>query len=558
MTALSHARQPLRHRFARALPALTIALGMWGCEADSFLDPSVVGRWEYTPTVVPILERIDIIEPDDGEFVETTPPTQQDLLPEAVEYEVGPGDLLTIEIFDLIQPDVPSQFERIVDAVGTIDLPQIGRIPVEGLTLDEIREAIRTKLREGGIIVDALVSVQLTGPRQRSFKVYGAIAQPGRYLISEPDYRLLDALTEAGGVSPIIRSIRVIRQIPLTEAVKGSPPAQPEGASQPAGQGENLLDIIQQLSKPQPPAEQPQQPKQPPVEPEPTKPPGAAAPAMFSGNGQRDAASQPEGPTPHSDPPAASPPASNAPPAIDLIESGQPANPQPAIDLPPQEEPRAEREGAWMFLNGKWVQVVGGRGGEPAAANPNPLPANAESSDTAGPGAEELITQRVIEVPTKPLLEGAARYNIVIRPDDIIYVPPPASGNIYVAGPGIARPGTYNMPTNGRITLTKAIVAAGGLSPIGVPERVDLTRMVGDALQATIRLNLRAIFEGTQPDVFLKPDDVVNVGTNFWAQPLAIIRNGFRMSYGFGFLLDRNFGNDVFGAPPINVANQRR
>ena len=48
-------------------------------------------------------------------------------------------------------------------------------------------------------------------------------------------------------------------------------------------------------------------------------------------------------------------------------------------------------------------------------------------------------------------------------------------------------------------------------------------------------------------------DDLVNFGTSFWATPLAVIRGGFRMSYGFGFLLDRNFGNDVFGAPPSNV-----
>ncbi len=76
--------------------------------------------------------------------------------------------------------------------------------------------------------------------------------------------------------------------------------------------------------------------------------------------------------------------------------------------------------------------------------------------------------------------------------------------------------------------------------------------MVGPDRQATIMLDLRAISEGTQPDVFLKPDDHLNVGTNFWALPLAIVRNGLRASYGFGFLLDRNFGNDVFGAPPTN------
>jgi len=35
-----------------------------------------------------------------------------------------------------------------------------------------------------------------------------------------------------------------------------------------------------------------------------------------------------------------------------------------------------------------------------------------------------------------------------------------------------------------------------------------------------------------------------------------VIRGGLRASYGFGFLLDRNFGNDVFGAPPTNSLGQ--
>jgi hypothetical protein len=64
---------------------------------------------------------------------------------------------------------------------------------------------------------------------------------------------------------------------------------------------------------------------------------------------------------------------------------------------------------------------------------------------------------------------------------------------------------------------------------------------------------MRAIREGTNPDIALKANDVINVGTNFWALPMAIIRNGFRFTYGFGFLADRNFGNDIFGAPPVNV-----
>ena len=68
-------------------------------------------------------------------------------------------------------------------------------------------------------------------------------------------------------------------------------------------------------------------------------------------------------------------------------------------------------------------------------------------------------------------------------------------------------------------------------------------------------MNIAAIRQRTEPDIVLRPDDHIIVGTNWGATPLAVIRNGFRASYGFGFLLDRNFGNDVFGAPPSNIGN---
>ena len=68
-------------------------------------------------------------------------------------------------------------------------------------------------------------------------------------------------------------------------------------------------------------------------------------------------------------------------------------------------------------------------------------------------------------------------------------------------------------------------------------------------------VNLSAIRNRAEPDIYMQPDDHIIIGTNFWAQPLAVVRNGFRATYGFGFLLDRNFGNDVFGPPPTNIGN---
>jgi polysaccharide export outer membrane protein len=198
-----------------------------------------------------------------------------------------------------------------------------------------------------------------------------------------------------------------------------------------------------------------------------------------------------------------------------------------------------------VFINGQWTRDM---------APPAPTPSGAPDPLAETPAAESLMTQRVIEVPVKPLLAGKSDVNIVIRPGDVLRVPVAASGVVYVAGQ-VARPGTFTLPPQGKLTLLRVIDAAGGLSQLGIPERVDLTRIIGSNREATIQLNMRAIAEKTQPDVILKADDRINVGTNFWAFPIAIIRNGFRMSYGFGFLIDRNFGNDVFGPPPESGFN---
>ena len=45
---------------------------------------------------------------------------------------------------------------------------------------------------------------------------------------------------------------------------------------------------------------------------------------------------------------------------------------------------------------------------------------------------------------------------------------------------------------------------------------------------------------------FLKPNDVIAVGTDPRGIFYAVVRNAFRMTYGFGFIYDRNFANPSF------------
>lgn len=505
-----------------------------GCEVDGWMgDPSASGRWENTPTIVPVLERIDVIEADTIDFVEPTPIMPDDLIPAATDYRLNSGDVIRITILDLFEGGAPFEGELLVDSRGSVDIPQLGRIRIGGMSSLEAQELVARLLVERGILLqDPVVSIQVAGARDQTFSVLGAVQAVGTYAIPSPDYRLLEALTDAGGVSPVIKNVYVIRQVPLTDRGVEAPaqprprpgtPALPTEPAEPTG-GDDLLDLIDELTDP------PSDPSQGWVS------MGARAPQDGSGGSNDDLTSF----------------------LLDDQDGDQPdTGREPLLELPddptgtPTMRPNgvqpitAAPTGRWMFLNGKWVQVMPTPGvGQGLAEGADPL-SNAASLD-------ELVTQRVIKVPVTPLLQGAASYNIIIRPGDIIHVPPPEQGFVYAMGPGINRPGAFQLPTAGQMTILRLVASAGGMTSIANAQRVDLIRRVGDDRQAFVRLNVKAINEGTQPDIVLRSDDLLNFGTDFWATPLAVLRGGIRATYGFGFLLDRNFGNDVFGSPPVN------
>ena len=624
---MSGQRREAAGRAAALAGAAGLAAMLGGCAADSFLDPSKVGRWEPTATTVPILERLAAIEGSAGAAsVETSPVRPEDLIPEVEAYRVGAGDGMDVKIQDFYREGAEESFPRVVDPRGFIDLPQIGSIYVDGLSVDDLQAALARALVDKAILKDPIVAVQVTERRRLTYNVIGSVGQPGLFAIPRPDYRLLEGLTAAGRFSESVQSVYVIRQIALTDKVTrgsgprpsgNSPTARPAGqdkdggAAAPAPAGpeatpgkpkESIIDLIDDLTKPKAPdaAGQPadapagpknpsvmrakgaalvvrqpeKKPAEPPVDLDDGKKPGQAAP----GSPQGPATGTANKPGPVAKPPVQQPAAAAPPPP--------PAVPMPserAADAPVEQGAGESTAGLpdehWVFRDGRWMKVSEARllppmpvrpitpppgaviepvdvpeqpgeagvPGEAGRGTPPPLPPEGGPSPVPSvPGAENLVTQRVIEVPVGPLLAGSAQFNIIIRPGDVIRVPSPAEGIVYITGE-VQRPGTFNLPSAGRFTIKRAIASAGGLSSTGIPEKLDLTRMVGPDRQATIRLNLRAIEEGTQPDVFLKPDDILNIGTNFWAQPLAVVRNGFRASYGFGFVLDRNFQGDVFG-----------
>ena len=565
-------------RLVLAAGAAGVSVGLLtGCESDSFFDPSVVGRWEHTPTKVPILERIASIEEAKGDLVEISSPTTEDLYSDPRDYRVGPGDVLQIEIYDFTTTGQPEQFERSVDPTGTIDLPQLGRLFVSGQSIEGVRETISDAMKK--FVAEPLVGVVIRELRQQTFTMVGAVERPGPYFIPSIDYKLVEASTSGGRIDESTKELLVIRSVPLDERamsprdtrrsplpssgpVRSTTP-NPSVPNEPPKSGESLIDLIDQLSKPEgapaTPSEKPLEAPKPQGEPPvqlPDSPGAAPVPPAPAEPGPKPAEPKPEPkPEPKKEEPKPATPPVDLPspgmmsgfepsrPGRTLARLDDPRGGSPVIDLPdggraaPAANKADEPATSWVFLDGKWVQLAG------------PAPQAGASGTKAEDNRPRVVAQRVIRIPYKQLLDGDASVNIVVRPGDVVRVPSPPVGEIYVDGQ-VNRPGVYNIPQVGRLTLTRVITAAGGLSNLAIPERVDLTRVVGDGQQAIVRLDLRAITEGTQPDVYLKPDDRINVGTNFWALPLAVIRSGFRANYGFGLVVDRNFGSDIFGVPP--------
>ena len=153
------------------------------------------------------------------------------------------------------------------------------------------------------------------------------------------------------------------------------------------------------------------------------------------------------------------------------------------------------------------------------------------------PGPEQ--NTRIIRIPYEALRRGELKYNIPIRPKDVIYAADPQTGFYFVGG-HVARPGAYTL-SGQKMTVKDAIISASMLDGLAIPQRTDIIRHISPDHEVFVRVDLTKIFSGEEPDFYLKPDDKIMVGTNALAPFIAAVRGGFRITYGFGFLFDRNF-----------------
>jgi len=523
------------------LALLTLLLCCVGCQRD-YLDPTQLGRFRPVPVVNVILDSLGVVDEPQETYAGAEDPRPQDVIPYEQDYVIGNGDVVRITIYELFSEGRPYVNDFMVTETGRISIPDVGQVRAAGLTEVRLEEEI-TNILSPSVLKSPSVSVMLMNSQSRIYSISGqGVGRPGRFSIPRRNFRLLDAIAQSGGVGQFnISNIYVSREITGEEAtieqageleqlVPEKPaqevetesvrpkPIEPDRVDEELSPEEEMLEIIAPYVKG-------------------VGDDGGIVIALSEmiTDEELEALAAPEG-------------------IVGETKSAVGLETREAKVTDSVNQQAEPERIEWVFEDGRWLPIRVGPAPEigPQAARRTeelrePLPFGKEPAEPFG--LEQIgavgAQVRIIKIPVDKLLGGDPRYNIILRPGDAITVPVDLIGEFWVMG-NVRGSGPINL-TGRPMTLKMAIASAGGLNALAWPTKVEVIRRVGENKEVTVMVDLDKIAKGLQPDFFIKPYDLINVGTHGVARYAAVLRNAFRATYGFGFIYDRNFTYPEFG-----------
>ncbi|MGD0785882.1 MAG: polysaccharide biosynthesis/export family protein [Sedimentisphaerales bacterium] len=530
-----------------------------GCNKDH-LDPTQIGRFRPVPSVNVILDTLGVADESASAYEGAEEPRPADVVPREQDYTFSSGDVIRISIFELLQEGYPYLDNFIVSESGNISIPEIGQIQALGLTESQLEDEIRQALSPG-ILKSPSVTVSLVSSESRVFTILGdGVGRPNRYPIPRYDFRLLDAIATAGNAAQFnVSYVYVARRQTgqeQTADISFRPVKSSSDMNQPTG---GIQETNNKL-----PEEVNEGQMLEVIEPSIITSQLVIAPAEMVTGKELEELANPDGTTAKE-------------------ESGTELGVGKVMPQTQQDSGKIE----WIFKDGKWVPVqieAEAKSPEPQGGTEIKMPLAPErqelqeknvqaqskkpSTPSKPPSAGQALPERygwedvqgagvqsrVIKIPKDKLYGGDPRYNIIVKPGDTITVQLDVVGEFYVLG-NVNNQGIVNL-TGRPMTLKMAIAAAGGLGQLAWPKKCEVIRRIGEKKEEIVMIDLEKIANGTQPDFFIKPNDVINVGTNGMARWLAVLRNAFRATYGFGFVYDRNFADRHLSLDnPLNLLN---
>ena len=207
----------MKHLFINRILAtatgLTLILMAQGCAyaPGSHIETSGWSpRYESPPeTHYRDLVKISRIGPDNlrnAITAQVARPPQELLLQDSdYQYRIGIGDVLQITVWDHPELTIPAGSQRssqdsgnVVNENGDIYYPYIGYVQVAGKITQNIREEVAERL--SAYLESPQVDVSVAAFRSQRIYVSGAVGTPGVYPLTNVPTRLVDAISQAGGL----------------------------------------------------------------------------------------------------------------------------------------------------------------------------------------------------------------------------------------------------------------------------------------------------------------------------------------------------------------------
>lgn len=122
-------------------------------------------------------------------------------------YRLGPTDVIAV----YVQRFQDLSFQAAIDQEGKITHAILGKISLQGLTIDEAQERVREAANK--YVVNPIVLLSLTTPRPVQVSISGEIAKPGLYPLLQTGGKVSSVLLAAGGTTERgdLRAVKIRR-----------------------------------------------------------------------------------------------------------------------------------------------------------------------------------------------------------------------------------------------------------------------------------------------------------------------------------------------------------